>query len=316
MAVIQRPVKTYGTRTYAAEVAAAPGNLDTILATEVDGDLDTMYGAWNSGADTVNIKDGAVTNAKLAPDAKLWTDDGTSLVAANGRVIKTAGMSGVGSLVAGAGANTMRLITPGTLSANYYYTGTAWARDDTTKAGWSVVLDTANDVCGIVRDAGQRTNQLLIDSGGHAVLAGRFRSRNFSQGIAGGSAHPVVNGQTLGILYESVWFDSAGGNPPALGNAGYLFAPPFYDLMLVWCSVNFDTNGGFGCSLGLQYSAAGSGWVTFASTASRFETSLTVAGVFPAPPNYYLRSIFTNASGINPVTISGRYFLAVGLGSW
>jgi hypothetical protein len=80
MATIQRPVKTYGNRTYAAEVAAAPSNEDPILATEVDGDLDTMYAAWNAGADTVNIKDGAVTYAKLAPDAKLWSDNGTALV--------------------------------------------------------------------------------------------------------------------------------------------------------------------------------------------------------------------------------------------
>jgi len=69
MATIQRPVKTYGTRRYVDEVAAAPLNEDPILANEVDGDLDTVYAAWNGGADTVNIKDGAVTTPKIAADA-------------------------------------------------------------------------------------------------------------------------------------------------------------------------------------------------------------------------------------------------------
>src|SRR5215475_4423182 len=66
MATIQRPVKTYGNRTYVAEVAAAPSNQDPILANEVDGDIDTIYAAWNGGADTVNIKDGAISRAKLS----------------------------------------------------------------------------------------------------------------------------------------------------------------------------------------------------------------------------------------------------------
>src|SRR5215475_6028767 len=79
MATIQRPVKTYGNRTYVAEVAAAPSNQDPILANEVDGDIDTIYAAWNGGADAVNIKDGAITYAKLAPDAQLWKRIGTVL---------------------------------------------------------------------------------------------------------------------------------------------------------------------------------------------------------------------------------------------
>jgi len=66
MATIQRPLKTYGNRTYVAEVAAAPSNQDPILANEVDGDIDTMYSAWNGGADTVNIKDGAISRVKLS----------------------------------------------------------------------------------------------------------------------------------------------------------------------------------------------------------------------------------------------------------
>jgi hypothetical protein len=89
MAVIERPLKTYGTRKYASEVAAAPANEAPILADEVDLDFDTIYNAWNSGVDSSNIAAGAVganalatnavTNAKIAPNA-VTTDkiaDGT-----------------------------------------------------------------------------------------------------------------------------------------------------------------------------------------------------------------------------------------------
>lgn len=66
MATIQRNVKTFGTRSFVGEVAAAPTNLAPILSNEVDADLDTVYAAWNGGADSVNIKDLSVTTAKLA----------------------------------------------------------------------------------------------------------------------------------------------------------------------------------------------------------------------------------------------------------
>jgi hypothetical protein len=66
MAQIPRPPKQGNTTTYVAKVAAG---FPRILAGEVDADLDTIYGAWNGGADTVNIRDGAVTSPKLAADA-------------------------------------------------------------------------------------------------------------------------------------------------------------------------------------------------------------------------------------------------------
>src|SRR4029450_12735628 len=79
MATIQRNVKTFGTRSFVGEVAAAPSNYAPILSNEVDADLDTVYAAWNGGTDSVNLKDGSVTFAKLAPDAQLWRDTGTTL---------------------------------------------------------------------------------------------------------------------------------------------------------------------------------------------------------------------------------------------
>src|SRR5215831_5235394 len=66
MATIQRPTKEGNATTYQGKVAAGYSG---ILAPEVDADLDLLYSAWNSGVDTVNIKDGSVTTPKLASGA-------------------------------------------------------------------------------------------------------------------------------------------------------------------------------------------------------------------------------------------------------
>jgi hypothetical protein len=66
MAQIPRPPKQGNVTTYVAKVAAGYAR---ILAGEVDADLDTIYGAWNGGADTVNIRDSAITSEKLAADS-------------------------------------------------------------------------------------------------------------------------------------------------------------------------------------------------------------------------------------------------------
>jgi hypothetical protein len=66
MAQIPRPPKQGNVTTYVAKVAAGYAR---ILAGEMDADLDTIYGAWNGGADTVNLRDSCVTSEKLAADA-------------------------------------------------------------------------------------------------------------------------------------------------------------------------------------------------------------------------------------------------------
>jgi hypothetical protein len=66
MAIVQRPAKQGGATTYQGKVAL---NYTKILASEADADLDTIYAAWNGGADTVNLRDYAVTNVKLASDS-------------------------------------------------------------------------------------------------------------------------------------------------------------------------------------------------------------------------------------------------------
>src|SRR5262245_20360091 len=176
MATIQRPVKTYGTRTYAGEVAAAPGNEDPILATEVDGDLDTIYAAWNGGADTVNLKDGSVTEAKLATDAHLWTISGTTIRPFDATKPVAIPGSTTGSLLLGSGTLKGRLQTRGSdgatiLSCNRNFDA-ANAQDDATKPGWGVQLyipGATGDLFMVQRQpvgSTTPTNLLMLDASG------------------------------------------------------------------------------------------------------------------------------------------------------
>src|SRR5262245_1275776 len=151
MATIQRPVKTYGTRRYVDEVAAAPSNEDPILANEVDGDLDTVYAAWNGGADTVNSKDGAVTKAKLAADANLWTDTGSALtpVTSTRPLVLPAASS---QITAGSGTIKAALDENST-GGLYLNTNNGWAPQDAAKASWSLNLDAPADLAQFIRRA-------------------------------------------------------------------------------------------------------------------------------------------------------------------
>src|SRR5262252_5941386 len=64
MAQIQRPTKQGNATTYQGKVAAG---YTTILASEVDADIDLMYSAWNQGVDGSNIQPGVITGNMLAP---------------------------------------------------------------------------------------------------------------------------------------------------------------------------------------------------------------------------------------------------------
>jgi hypothetical protein len=80
---IQRPLKTYGTRKYVDEVAAAPNNTDPILASEVDADLDTMYTAFNALVVNATI---AATAPATPVQGQLWwrnDPDGTLYISYN-----------------------------------------------------------------------------------------------------------------------------------------------------------------------------------------------------------------------------------------
>ena len=66
MPQINRPTKQGGATTYGGKVSAG---YTTILASEMDADLDTIYSAWNAGVDSSNIQPGSITGDKLAPGA-------------------------------------------------------------------------------------------------------------------------------------------------------------------------------------------------------------------------------------------------------
>jgi len=66
MAIIQRPTKQGNATTYQGKVAAG---YTTILASEMDADLDLIYSAWNQGVDGSNIQPGVITGNMLAPGA-------------------------------------------------------------------------------------------------------------------------------------------------------------------------------------------------------------------------------------------------------
>lgn len=65
-ALVTRPTKTCGNTTYVDEIA---DGCTTILAAEVDADLDEIITAGVNNIDTANLEDDAVTTDKIADDA-------------------------------------------------------------------------------------------------------------------------------------------------------------------------------------------------------------------------------------------------------
>ena len=95
MALIQRPVKQFGFRTYDADFNAAPLNptpppthLYEIQTAEVDGDIDTVYAAVNGSLDTTNLSPTAsILGSQLAVGAAVH---GTAIATTN--VLAIAGL--------------------------------------------------------------------------------------------------------------------------------------------------------------------------------------------------------------------------------
>jgi hypothetical protein len=184
MATIQRNVKTFGTRAFASEVSAAPSNYAPVLSNEVDADLDTIYAAWNGGTDTVNLKDGSVTFAKLASDAQLWRDTGTQLTPGTNFASRTVVVPGVnaGAFQWGTTTGKGRLIHHPSASTSwwtdnaYLSPGTVWVADDATKPSWQAALSAVNDTFTVLRAPagapGSLVNLLLLDGTGSMKLPG------------------------------------------------------------------------------------------------------------------------------------------------
>ena len=177
---IQRPIKTYGTRTYAGEVAAAPGNLDPIVATEVDGDLDTIYTAFNNLVLTTTIaatppatplqgqlwwrndpdgnlyisyNDGNSTQwvPAVPSSSQLWTVSGATLKPVDATKIVTVPGVNAGAIQWGTLTAKGRLLHYPTVQVSYWSEnaylqpdGGGWLSDDATRPSWMAVLNAAS----------------------------------------------------------------------------------------------------------------------------------------------------------------------------
>src|SRR4029453_16515403 len=205
MATIQRNVKTFGTRSFVGEVAAAPSNLAPILPNEAEADLDTVYAPGTRGADTVNIKDGAVTYAKLATDAKPWTISGATLTPTD--TTKTVVVPGVNAGAFQWGTTTAkgRLIHHPSLSLSwwtdnaYLNPAATWLADDATKPSWQAYLSAGNDSFVVGRapagTPGSVTNLLVLDSGGNLTL---YAAANNQLALGNGTVKAIISCDTAG----------------------------------------------------------------------------------------------------------------------
>src|SRR5262245_60961664 len=316
MAVIQRPVKTYGTRSYVGEVAAAPSNEDPILASEVDGDLDTMYGAWNAGADTVNIKDGAVTRAKLAADANLWGDTGTALTPTTaGRSVTVPGSSTNpnpflfgsrtirGRLVANGASDAVHLsINRGLVSGDG-----SWTQDDPARPSWNLILDSVGDSVRVGRQAasgGGAATLLTLDNAGNLTYPQRTVNRSYTGGIYG-TTQTVANGATQEIVLANQWWvsnlNNTGVNRLIADRAGPV---------LLWGNINLSVAAtGIGVGLEIQQWQSTT-WQRVGYVDSRTATSLvTSAAAMMYDSNYtQFRLVCTNATGAT-VTVANAFFV-------
>lgn len=88
--LIERPLKTCGTRTYAEEV---PLGCETILNAEVDGDFDTLFGDYNGNITNANI----ATNANIDCDKIADGTCGTGQIGSGAVCVDEIGASCVGS---------------------------------------------------------------------------------------------------------------------------------------------------------------------------------------------------------------------------
>jgi len=219
MATIQRPVKTYGNRNYAGEVASAPNNTDPILANEVDGDLDTIYAAWNGGTDTVNIKDGSVTEAKLATDAHLWTISGTTIrpVDATKAVAILGGAAGAGVATVILGSNTAkaRVQTNNTTAAPAIFLtanrdAATGAQDDTSKPSWQLQLNATSDQVNLTRNppGGAGVTLLTLDNAGSIATPSQAGTGAIICGSGGGAATTRIlagGGYAVNYYFSGGW---------------------------------------------------------------------------------------------------------------
>jgi Chaperone of endosialidase len=91
----------------------------------------------------------------------------------NAGKLTLAATGGTGTIQFGTAESTTRLLVPGMLSANYFWSGT-WQRDNPAYAGWYLSMNPnpAADNCSLVRDAGSPISMLIVSNLGNMTIYG------------------------------------------------------------------------------------------------------------------------------------------------
>jgi hypothetical protein len=201
MAIIQRPTKQGGATTFQGKVAQG---YTKILASEADADIDTIFAAWNGGADTVNLRDNAVTSAKIAPGAvgareladgsiglgeinqtslAAWVPSGsTGLTPATaGQQVIVPGDANMATVLLGGATAKGRVQTWSTGTQGIgLFANRNWqtnAQDDATKPSWGLQMPSGTDSFLVQRAPAGSTTQtavLQIGADGTTTLAGKL----------------------------------------------------------------------------------------------------------------------------------------------
>src|SRR5262245_22445247 len=307
MATIQRPVKEGSgpNRTYQEKVGL--GFVD-ILASEMDGDIDTIYAAWNGGASTINIKDGAVTLAKLATDAKLWTDTGTALTpttASRPLVLPAA------NLQFQVGSGTIKgQFEENTAGGLWLHTNYAWGPQDATKSSWTLNLDAPSDIMQFFRRApgaaaASVTTPLVLSGAGDCVLTGKLIAKNYCGAIITGTVQTIGSGVAAVCNLDTAWFAS-----PLNFHGSQQIVVDRDGPCLLWGMGNFSAAAAnLGISLEVQQ-WNGSTFAKVGSSSSRWDSQFGVTTFVPAWNSSYrnFRLVCTNATG---ASIAANFFFAL-----
>lgn len=318
MATIQRNVKTYGNRNFVAEVASAPSNYAPILANEVDKDLDDIYAAWNGGTDTVNLKDGSVTFAKLAPDAQLWRDTGTILTPGVNFATRPVQVPGPASATTDTclvklGQRTQKVrehalptLDYAAWTINNTWDGANWVRDDTSKTAWRTVQRTDLDSFAIeyTSAAGAASQPFVVSgTGGPGATAlvqttGFLRGRAFAGGIYSAVGLPWGSRIWAQIPMATIWISNAG----MTAIPHIVRAPAFDCWVMVSLFAVVDVNNG-GWFFEIQAAPDGTTWVQQAQITSLTSQVYTLNRLMPVVANTQFRGYaFNNDTVLHNIT--------------